>query len=123
MIPVPIFQAQANLVLIDVVVREKYGPVPGLKKQDFEVLEDGRPQAVAVFEEHRATDAPQTKKAPPLLPNVYNDFPQYTVASAANCRQHGPLHPSVHLRKWLRSSDRATLPPESACLRSAISRR
>jgi hypothetical protein len=38
---VPTFHANANLVLVDVVVRDKGKPVEGLQKSDFQVLEDG----------------------------------------------------------------------------------
>jgi len=81
---VPTFQANANLVLVDVVVRDKGKPVEGLQQADFQVLEDGKPQAITVFEEHKATDVQESAKAPALPPHVYSNFPTYTVASAAN---------------------------------------
>jgi VWFA-related protein len=40
-------------VLVDVVVTDKNGhAVPGLKKEDFKVYEDGKPQAMTFFEDH-----------------------------------------------------------------------
>jgi VWFA-related protein len=43
--------SDARLVLLDVVVTDKAGnPVPGLTKDDFKILEDGKPQAIASFE-------------------------------------------------------------------------
>ncbi len=81
---VPTFQANANLVLLDVVVRDKHGPVEGLRQSDFQVFEDGAPQTVTVFEEHKASDVEEAAKAAPLPPHVYSDRPQYRVASAAN---------------------------------------
>ncbi|MGA7521703.1 MAG: VWA domain-containing protein [Acidobacteriaceae bacterium] len=81
---VPTFQANANLVLLDVVVRDKGKPVLGLRQSDFKVLEDGKPQTITVFEEHKATDVQESAKAPALPPHVYGDFPQYRITSAAN---------------------------------------
>ena len=47
----PRFEAAANLVVVDVTVRDRAGnPVEGLKKEDFTVIEDGKPQAISVFE-------------------------------------------------------------------------
>ncbi|MDQ1474098.1 MAG: hypothetical protein QOJ99_5578 [Bryobacterales bacterium] len=45
------FTSQANLVVIDVSVKDKSGKVlPDLKKGDFTILEDGKPQQLSVFE-------------------------------------------------------------------------
>jgi VWFA-related protein len=47
----PAFQAEVELVTVDVVVTAEDGtPVVGLTKDDFLVTEDGRPQAVTSFE-------------------------------------------------------------------------
>ena len=46
----PVFRSTVNLVLVDVVVRDRKGAaVSGLKSDDFQVLEDGRPQQVRTF--------------------------------------------------------------------------
>jgi VWFA-related protein len=59
------FTSQANLVVIDVSVKDKSGNVmPGLKKGDFTILEDGKPQPISVFEFQKLdTDTP-----PPPVP-------------------------------------------------------
>jgi len=45
------FSSSANLVIIDANVRDKSGKViPDLSKNDFTILEDGKPQMVSVFE-------------------------------------------------------------------------
>jgi VWFA-related protein len=48
----PRFPAQAEIVTVDVVVRDRDGkPVPGLTRDDFVVKEDGRTQTITAFEE------------------------------------------------------------------------
>jgi VWFA-related protein len=81
---VPTYQVRSNLVLLDVVVRDKGKPVEGLQQSEFRVLEDGKPQTVTVFEEHGATDVEESATAPVLPPHVYSDFPKYRITSAAN---------------------------------------
>jgi VWFA-related protein len=45
------FKAQSNLVVVNVSVRDRAGkPITNLKKEDFSVLEDDKPQSLAVFE-------------------------------------------------------------------------
>src|SRR5579872_7528 len=47
----PTFRTTTNLVIIDVTVRDKSGKaMDNLKKDDFTLLEDGKPQAISVFE-------------------------------------------------------------------------
>ncbi len=47
----PVFRASANLVIVTVFVKDKDGnPIRGLAKDDFTVLETGKPQNIAVFE-------------------------------------------------------------------------
>lgn len=48
------FKAESNLVIVNVAVRDKQGrPVLDLKKEDFVLLEDGKPQTLEVFELQR----------------------------------------------------------------------
>jgi VWFA-related protein len=42
-------RVNTRLVEVDVVVRNKEGPVPGLTRQDFTLLDKGKPQEIAVF--------------------------------------------------------------------------
>src|SRR5271155_4970900 len=76
------FSSNTNLVVIDVYARDKSGkPITTLTKDDFVILEDGKPQVISVFElQHLDTellppieDAPRTlvdrtKPAPPSAP-------------------------------------------------------
>jgi VWFA-related protein len=59
------FKSTSNLVIVDVSVKDKAGnPIDGLKKEDFSVLEDGKPQSISVFEFQKLTMAPEPP--PPL---------------------------------------------------------
>ena len=66
-----------------VVTNAKGEPVTGLKKQDFEVMEDGKPQTIAIFEEHKGA-SPRQIKLPPMPPNVYTNFPVVQAAYSVN---------------------------------------
>ena len=63
---IPVFKTSSNLVLVSVYVRGKDGkPVENLKPEDFTVLENGKQQAISVFEFQRLSDAvtkPEEKK-------------------------------------------------------------
>jgi VWFA-related protein len=68
-------KTSVRLVLVDVVVNDDKGAaVPGLHKEDFEILEEGKPQTIANFQEH--VGAPLTQiKLPPMPPHVFTNFP------------------------------------------------
>lgn len=68
-------KTSVQLVLVDVVVSDdKSAAVPGLHKEDFEILEDGKPQTISTFQEHLG--APLTQmKLPPMPPHVFTNFP------------------------------------------------
>lgn len=57
------FKSQSNLVLVPVEVRNHNQHVSGLDQDKFTLLEDGKPQKVAVFEEVRTTTE-RLKKVP-----------------------------------------------------------
>ena len=51
------FDVQASAITVDVVVLAKDGrPVRGLTREDFTVLEDGRPQRLVGFEDRHTTE-------------------------------------------------------------------
>jgi len=59
----PSFPTEAELVTIDVVVLDADGkPVPDLRREDFRILEDGRPQALAAFEKVEAVLPPPAQR-------------------------------------------------------------
>jgi VWFA-related protein len=72
--PAPVFRSGTELVLVNVVVRDRNGAlVRGLTKDDFSIAEDGKPQTITSFdfEELDRDSAPpprETWAARPILP-------------------------------------------------------
>src|SRR5437764_415263 len=65
------FSSNTSLVVVDVNVKDKSGKaIEGLKKEDFTVFEDGKPQKVAVFEYQRLSMELQPPPAVPLSDQV-----------------------------------------------------
>src|SRR5258708_12181494 len=61
----PSFPARAEAITVDVVVLDKDGqPVAGLTKDDFVLLEGGRPQPIVAFEARQAPAAEAGTRAP-----------------------------------------------------------
>ena len=59
------YPTQASAITVDVVVRDGRGqPLRGLTRDDFTVLEDGRPQAIVGFEVRDLATAPAGEPAP-----------------------------------------------------------
>jgi VWFA-related protein len=81
----PTFRSTSRLVVVDVVVADHDGsPTTGLKKEDFTVMEDGKLQALQVFEPHVPTkDLPLVPDLH-LAPNEYTNFPKQAENSAVN---------------------------------------
>lgn len=62
---VPVFRTSANLVIVTVFVRDRNGkPLTGLKKEDFVLSENGKPQTISVFDFQQL--APEPKEAAPV---------------------------------------------------------
>jgi VWFA-related protein len=78
--PLPTIRVSTHLVLIDVVVTDKYGqPIPGLRAQDFTVQEKGKDQKISFF-----TPPNQSGNLLPpasLLPGTYSNRPEYRAPS------------------------------------------
>lgn len=100
---VPTLKAKARLVLVDVVVTNNKGePVPGLKKDDFEVSEDGKRQTLSTFEEHRGVPMTQIT-LPPLPPHVYTNFPLTQSADSVNILLLDALNTPARDQTYVRS--------------------
>ena len=71
----PTFKSTTRVVLVDTVVTDGHGqPVHDLKAGDFTVLDNGAPQSIVAFEEHRA-DAPSLAPRTLNLPeNIYTNY-------------------------------------------------
>lgn len=62
------FRVTTNLVIVNVEVKTRDGkPVEGLKAADFEVLENGKPQRISVFEYQRLETAPAVEAGPVVV--------------------------------------------------------
>ncbi len=49
----PVLRSSTNLVQLNVIVQDKSGnPIEGLKKEDFQIFDEGRSQQIAVFSAH-----------------------------------------------------------------------
>jgi VWFA-related protein len=80
-----VFKANVRTVVLDVVVTSHDGkPVKGLHKEDFQVSEDGPPQAITFFEEHSGAHPLTASEAslPPLPPNIFTNIPRVPPSDA-----------------------------------------
>lgn len=112
----PTLKAKVREVPVDVVVSDNKGdPIPSLKSEDFQILEDGKPQTISHFEEHKGVP-PTQFKLPPMPPNVYTNFPVTRSADSVNIILLDSLNtPSsdqsyvhAHMLKYLQ-----TIPPNT----------
>jgi len=81
----PVFRSTVNLVLVDVVVRDRKGAiVTGLKADDFQLVEDGKPQQILTFafEQIEGTAAP-VERASLLAGSAASGPPRVTAPAAA----------------------------------------
>ncbi len=69
----PRIKVETRVVLIDVVVDNHKGEaIPNLRQEDFFIEEDGRPQTISAFDEHkRSASAPVS--LPHLPPNIHSN--------------------------------------------------
>ena len=71
----PTIKVETRVVLVDIVVTGAKGqPIVNLKKDDFRIAEDGVPQSLSSFEEHKL-DRSQPMVLPAMPANVYTNFP------------------------------------------------
>lgn len=65
---VPVFRTSANLVVVTVFVRDRNGkPLTGLKKEDFVLSENGKPQTISVFDFQQLAPEPKEAAAAPAV--------------------------------------------------------
>jgi len=72
-------------VLVDVLVSDHNGaPVTGLRQDAFTVTEQGKPQTISFFEEHKAAPQQQPVEIPKLPVNVFTNFSPIPLPPAVN---------------------------------------
>jgi VWFA-related protein len=71
----PAISVSTRLVQVGVIARDKNGPVADLTKDDFVVLDRGKPQRISVFSVESSKTAGQPTQ--PLPKNTFSDLPQY----------------------------------------------
>lgn len=84
--PAATLKINVRTVLVDVVVMDKNNkPISGLSKDDFKVMEDGKPQEVTFFEPHFEADQPVAGATPGSLPpGTFSNVPQVAPNDAVN---------------------------------------
>lgn len=83
--PQTVFHANANLVLLDVVVTDRGSAIHGIDRSRFHVVEDGKEQTISSFEEHQpASISAEGYKPVALPPHTYSNAPLYPQATAFN---------------------------------------
>ncbi len=69
-------RTNVHLVVLDVVAMDDHGhPAADLNRDDFVVLEDGKPQQVKQFEPRMSSSAPPSEPTASLAPNEYRNVP------------------------------------------------
>jgi VWFA-related protein len=67
----PAFRSGVNLILVDVTVRDSKGqPIRDLTAADFEILENGKPQAIVTFAHEEVAQPTQTIKSAATLTRI-----------------------------------------------------
>src|SRR5580700_249452 len=90
--PPPTFKTGTKLVQVDVVVRDKNGPVSGLTKEDFALLDNGKPQEITVFAVKGSIPS-----APAAKPAVAVALPPGAVSNRVNSDGEAPGSQTVIL--------------------------
>jgi len=100
------FTSNSELVLVPVQVMDHGGqPLRGLKKEDFLLESDGRPQQIAVFDEvRRSTQVmlPSHKAEPAVLPTSFSNLPADGIPHDMVILAIDRLNTIGYLQKWIR---------------------
>ena len=80
--PIPTFRSSTRMVLVDVVAVRSGTPVRDLKTGDFTVLDNGKPQNIAAFDEQRPDGKPKPPVQLNLPDDVYTNFVSRTEPGA-----------------------------------------
>ena len=75
--PEVVIPVGTELVRVDVIVTDKGGKArPGLRREDFQIVEDGQPQTITQFEAFAASAGPPTGPLPSAVPAAAETAPQ-----------------------------------------------
>jgi VWFA-related protein len=102
----PIFNTTTREVVVDVVVTEGKGEaVIGLRKGQFQVFEDGKPQAIDFFEEHASKTLPagSPPEPPKMPPNIYTNVPPAPLDDAVNVLLLDSLNTAPQMESYART--------------------
>ena len=97
-------RATADLVVVNVTVSDgQQNPVHHLGATDFTVLEDGRPQAIKVFEEHAASAPAPMPPIPKLDPGTFTNYSPVPANSAIDILLFDKLNTPVNAQTEVRN--------------------
>ena len=82
------FEANSRLVIVNVTVKDRDGKaIENLRKEDFVLLEDGKPQTVSIFELQKIENAPEiTEPIPPAAATAPSAVKEITPSSPGQIR-------------------------------------
>ena len=96
--PQPVFRTGINFVRVDVIVTDKQGnPVADLQPSDFEVSEEGKPQAIETFKLIRVTGTPEPGAEAPR--QIRSDYDEESEAQRDDVRIFVILLDDYHVRR------------------------
>ncbi|HEX9201833.1 MAG TPA: VWA domain-containing protein [Acidobacteriaceae bacterium] len=107
--PVTTLKANAQLVVVDVVVTDgNHKPVHGLKASDFALAEGNVPQTITHFEEHTAltaADATRFADMPKMPPDIFTNYTPAPANGAVNVllldSLNTPMRDQAYVRQQL----------------------
>jgi VWFA-related protein len=80
----PTIKVETRVVLLDVVVTNHKGEtIPDLRREDFNIEEDGKGQSLSAFDEHSRHSSPSAN-LPALPPNVYTNMQAVKPSDSVN---------------------------------------
>jgi len=95
----PTFRTDINFVRVDVIVSDKQGnPVGDLRQQDFEVTEDGKPQAIQTFKLINIKEAAASAPVEPVH-QIRNAIDEQAEAAKEDTRLFAVFLDDYHVRK------------------------
>ena len=119
--PLTTLHSRGRVVLVDVVVTGTHDqPVRTLKKSDFTVLEDGKPQTILAFESHITGQAPPPAPMPKLEPGVFTNYTGISPTGALNVLLLDTLNTPMKDQSFVRSQLLDFLKSSPAGARMAI---